>query len=428
VKRTLANVLVVVALACGVVMIAITAGLFPAAEPEPVEIIPLVVPEAKALPKPVVAPPARVMPEVAALSLCDLPTAGARLELGMRAAGPHALFVWCRGGYVLFDLDVAAGAPLLTKRVVLPTKMPRAGGALSDDVNADGVTDLVVAVAPEEGLIHAPGSGVFLAKGRAQGGYEPAVPLFEMPVVALATAQVRPAPAARDLFMLTRGDAAARRQGEVWWFETGATLTKKRVFQAGFSPRDLRVTELATGLLPELLVAASEPGRLIRVDPALEGEPGPDLPLPDVAQLCAAHDARFALARTTHDLWRATGGDALSLAPWFRDANVGRCAAGDLDGDANLDALAVTEGGVIWLRAEGEDASRELDLPAGYRALDVAYVPGPGGFVMLLAADDAHGKLVALSWAALPWPDAGELAFSVQPVREAAALAEIPLE
>ncbi len=425
-NRAIANLLVVVALGCGVVLIAITAGLFPAAEPDPVEVLPLVAPEARVLPTAAAA--VRVMPEVSALSLCDLPATGARLEVGLLAAGPHALFVWCRGGYVLFDLDVTAGGPVLTKRVVLPTKMSRPGGAVIGDVSGDGVADLVVAVAPEEGLIHAPGSGVFLAKGRAQGGYEPAVPLFEMPVIALATAQVRAVPAPRDLFMLTRGDSAARRQGEVWWFETGVTLTKKRMFRAGFSPRDLRVTELATGPLPELLVATSEPGKLIRVDPVEQGELAPELPLPDVSQLCAAQDGRFVLARTTRDLWRAVGGDALSLAPWFRDANVGRCASGDLDGDTNLDALAVTDGGVIWLRAEGEEASSELDLPPGYQALDVAHVPGPGAFVMVLAADEAQGKLVSLTWPALPWADEGTLGFRVQPVREAVALAEIPLE
>ncbi len=432
-KRTLANVLVVVALASGVVLLAMTTGLFPAQQPEPTEAVPLVKTEPAAIVKRASAPGAPMAaPSARAFPVCPAPAEGARMHVGHASASAsvQSLFVWCRGGYGLFSLDLA-GPVLLTQLAHLPTKMPRPGGAVVADITADGMADLVVGVAPKEGVVHAPGSGVFLARGRAQGGYEPAFPLLEMPIVGLELVPARAQPASPELFVLTRGDAAARRPGQLVWFESGATPLKKGASDTGLLPRDLRVAQLGEKAALELLMLAAEPARVLALSPAKPPtETTREVILEQGAALCTASDPRFVLARTTHDLFRVSD-EPLALTLWFRGANVGPCATGDLDRDGEPDALAVTDAGVIWLRDggdnSGESSAHELTLPAGYRALDVAYAAGEAARVIALALDVEHGQLVLLVWPALPW-EAGTLVLAEQAARDSAAVAQIPLE
>ncbi len=428
-KRTPAHALVAVGLASGVVLLAITAGLFPAAEPGPLVAAPLLPPKPKVA---VTADPAQhphvLPPKVTAHTLCPLPTQGAHLTLAREPAGEPTFFAWCRDGYELFALKVDQAAAGVTRLARLPTRMPRPGGALREDVSADGLPDLVVAVAPAEGLVHAAGSGVFLSRGRAEGGYDAAQALLEMPVVALATAQRRAAPAPRDLFVLTRGDLAARRAGELLWFEAGTVPFKKGVLWAGLLPRELLATALTPSAGPVLLIAAFEPGRVMAMAPAAETPVVSQLSLPDLAALCRTSDGVSVLARTTQHLVRVVGGAVLSLAPFVPGANVGPCDAGDLDADGALDVLATTDVGVVWLRGPDDTSTRELSVPTGFRPLGVSQIPGPQARVMLLVADAAHGTLVLLVWSALPWPATQELAFSVEPSRETEPVAEIALE
>ena len=427
-KRQLSNVLIVLGLVAGAVLIAITMGLFPAREPAPIEAVPLALPKLLPAKPKTVEKTGAVAVHANALSLCAAPLEAPRIYAVAGAGHAQSFFVWCRGGYSLFDLDVTGAAPSLSKVAHLPTDMVRPGGAALVDVTADGVRDLVVGVAPKEGAVHAPGSGVFLLRGRAQGGFEAALPLVEIPIVALATVQLRALPAAPDLFALTRGDAAAQRVGQLVWFEAGPTPLKKGTFNAGLLPRDLRAAELADAGAFEMLVLASEPGRVTGIRPLDTASPTREVALPDGAQLCASQDPRFLLARTTHDLFRVTGGGSLALTPWFQKANVGSCATGDLDRDGTPDALAVTDAGVIWLRDAGEDGSHELTLPAGYRALDVAYLSGEVSRVLLLVHDLQREQLLLLVWPGVPWTRAGTLSFALEPEREPSSVAEIPLE
>lgn len=430
VKKTLGQVLVVVALASGVVLLAVTTGLLPQAQPESIETVPLVIQKSQTnAKKPANKAPA--VPHARVFPLCSAPEEDGRLQVASNAQGALSLFVWCRGGYGLFTFAGAATAQLVTQLAHLPSDMPRAGGATLADITADGVADLMVGVAPKEGLLHASGSGVFLAKGRAQGGYEAALPLLEMPIVALTTALN--AGGTHDLFVLTRGDAAARRPGQIVWFGAGATPLKKATFNTGISPRELRASQPQGGAR-SLLVLAGEPARVIAVSPDKDpAQNAREVALPEGAGLCRAQDPSLVLARTTHDLLRVNDDATLGLSPWFPQANVGPCASGDLDRDGTPDALAVTDAGVIWLRpqngdAAAADAAQELTLPAGYRALDVAYVPGESARVMALAREVASEQLVLLVWYALPWVDGATVVLDMEPARESGGVAEIPLE
>lgn len=427
-KKALGTVLVVLALACAVVGIAITAGLFPAMQPETAAPVPLV-PQ-----QPLVTPPAVVpvtkarVPEASAFILCGAPAQGASLTLSPTNGETNRFFTWCDDGYLLLDVDVRAEAPLVNKLVHLPSRLSRPGGALLTDVTADGTSDLVVAVSPDLGVVHAPGSAVFLAKGRQAGGFEAALPLLEMPVVGLSTVQLEAAPKPPELFALTRGDAAARRTGDLVWFRPGPTPLKHRTFPAGLAPRDLRAWQSAPGAPTELLVVATDPGRVLAFNPSAPDAPSNEAPLVDGQQLCAGSKPVDALARGTHDLMRVAGQPVFGLLPWFAQANVGRCQAGDLDDDGELDVLAVTDAGFIWLRKPGDDGASELVLPEGYRALDVAALPSSPKRVVGLALDVTGKQLVLLIWSALPWSEDLSLSIPNAPQVLTAPAVEIPLE
>ncbi len=430
-RRGFTTALAVLALAAGGLLLVILAGFFPALEPASPAIEKAhVEPNA---PEPSTAP---LTPEVAlepliaeSFALCDAPARGARIEPATLPGVELAFFAWCKDGYQLFALDGQPdGTSLVTRLARFESRVELAAGAFAADVTGDGVSDLVLAVSPAAGVIHAPFSGAYLVRGRQAGGYEGARALVEMPVSGLAV--VRATGGASDFVVLTRGDVAAQRPGELLWFTGGVAPVKRAQVTAGLDPRDVVVASVDDDERPDVVVAVSQPGRVRWFSWDVEGAnlSAHEHPLADATQLLFA--GRRLLVRTTLDLFELTSGAAPALAPWAKGVNLGAAVASDLDRDGVLDVLAATAAGLAFLPTPAPADARDLTLPDGQRAADVdapSDALGRPRPLLTTVPASGEGPLTLVLLPAPPWPNAERLVTNAGSVRDAPRVAQIPL-
>jgi hypothetical protein len=428
----LRRLLAILALLSGLLSIAVVAGLFPAAAPTP----PLPVPMAPPPPL-IVAPTQAVAPIVeplalAGVPLCDAPAEGARLYPVALSGVPSAFLVWCKGGYALFSLGPAAdGALSATRLAQFSSRAVRPGGVEALDINGDRMTDFVLALSAPEGVVHAPGSGAYLVTSRAQGGYENARALLEMPIAALASWTT--GPSAADLFLLTRGDVAARRPAEIWWFTGGPLPSLRQKLSLGVDARDLVAAKLDADESPDLATFVRSEGKIVgaRIDAAgalVRLEVATPADVQQLARRAQRHDL---LVRTTHDVFKLAPSATPELEPWLKDVNLGRLAVGDLDTDGASDVFALTSSGVAHTRGPQEAEAHDLHLPAGFFGRDVSVLADEGAreqAVVLLESAGTPPRLFLAVFPELPWPATTDTVLREGLSRDAPNLAQIPLE
>jgi hypothetical protein len=443
---------------CGgaLVLVAAAAGLLPAREPAPPEREAFVVQKTLPAPSPLarVAPAPKLAAAPAApaalpiVPLCEAPERGARWYKLELAPGQTTLLVWCKQGYELFglrapepagpagtaDSRAALRAPDVVRLARFKARAELPGGAVAGDFDGDGQLDLVLGVAAREGVVHRSGAGVYWLRGRAQGGFELAHALAETSSVAVA-AQPVAAGVGHELVVLTAGDVAAQRPGELWSFTRTPVLTRQRVVPVGLDPRGLA---LRAGGEPERLeawVLSGQPGRLDRLllDLAthdIRPEQTSSLALRG-AQALAHEPSREGalLLRDATSIQRVERGAAARLVAYAESAHVGPFALTDLDGDLKLDVLAALDDGVAWL-LPGASAV-EHTLPAELKVFDVeSALLGPGSAPLVLVRGPEPGLLSLLRLPSPPWSASSGLPTTLQrsEPREAETVARVALE
>lgn len=437
------------ALAAALALVAVAAGLVPPREPGAPESQPFSVhkttPPASLLrPSAPQAAPSKGVPakllSLPLVPLCEAPERGARFFKVQLSALETNVLVWCKQGFELFSIAAKGdeGLPEVTRLARFKAHGELPGGAAAGDFDADGQLDLVLGIAAREGLVHRSGAGVFWLRGRAQGGFEPARILAETGSTAVAAFAVSPGPA-HELLVLTAGDVAAQRPGEVWLFGRSPTLMRQRVVPAGLDPRGLALRAGADSQALEAWVLSGQPGRLdrfvidlgtrdvrhaeaaslaLRGAQALGHEPSPDGAL---------------FVRDATSLWRVDRAAPPKLVPFVESAHVGPFVLTDLDGDLKLDVLAAVDDGVAWF-VEGA-ATSERDVPAELKVLDVetANAPldlgaGPALAFALVRGPDA-GQLSLVMLPRPPWaPSAAPVTLTRMEPRQAQSLASVVLE
>ncbi len=400
--------------------------------------------------------------------LCPRPPEGARLvRLALRPER-EAFVVWCQNEYLLVEVEARADARertevearardpdsdaelvQVTRLARFPARAELPGGAAALDLDRDGVLDLVLGVAPQARVAHRSFAGVFWLRGRAQGGYELPRALVEMPPVALAALELDSEPGS-ELVVLTRGDPAAQRPGELWVFGGGTSPSRVAVLPAALAPSDLALSTGPDGAVG-LWVVSTQPGSLLRLRVSREGaplgssatgsgategrsaavEPGvearasarernerdaahspvrepnkawalavarTELPLRGAQAFVAGPRGEGALfVRDVLHTYRIENEPTPKLTPWIEEARVGPAAWFDADGDRKPELLAASEGGFVWVDGKSR-ARRERALPGGVRVLDATSVTALGGRPrgVLLVGADAPGSHLAL--------------------------------
>ncbi|MFT3922497.1 MAG: hypothetical protein QM778_08185 [Myxococcales bacterium] len=366
--------------------------------------------------------------------VCEAPEKGARVY-GLALGASQAAFVWCKGGYTRLDLSSVGELPQAQRGARFPSRAELPGGVTAHDFDADGVLDLVLATAPPPQVLHRPGAGAFLLRGRMAGGFEPARALVEAPVSAVAGLEVEGTGAAA-LAVLTRGDLTAQRPGELWLFAGGTSLTRVAQQPLGLGARDL-VTARLMGSGRSLWAALPQAGKLAGVEfLAASGKlawgPLQSVAFPAVQGLIgkgAGEPSSLLLARDTADVRRLEAqADALALTPWAEHVNVGPGLLVDLDGDSQPEVLAVVDGGVARVFPSLRSAPEELDLPA--HALDVASVRDQTARerALVLVRESDTGWLSLLLLPSPPWSQGSQVELQRLEVADAAGQAVVALD
>lgn len=433
----LRRALSVLAVLAAVVLVLAVAGLLPAREPPLPEVEPLDIQKAmpsSSSPSRAAQPEQPSQRELAAswVPLCDAPEAGARLLKVRLFASEDALLVWCKHGYSLFTLEADGSTLRATRQARFAAKGELPGGATAGDFDGDGQIDLALGVATRPGVAHRSGAGVYLVRGRAQGGFEPPLPLVEAPTVALGAYQKSGSPR-HELLVLTAGDVAAQRPAELWLFGMQPSLTRQKVVPAGLDPRALALRAGSDANLLEAWVASGQ-GRLLRVvfdlstrDVRKELE----LSLPLRGAQGFAHEPTregHLFARDATGLYEVKLGEAPSLE-LFAQEGVGPFVVSDLDADLKPDVLAAIEGAVAFLPAGKPPAEREL--PAELKVLDVETVKDAAGQLRALVLVAGKPEPTTLSLLLLPrppWSASLELRLSRGEALDAQGAAEVRLE
>ncbi len=375
---------------------------------------------------------------VFSLPVCEAPEKGARVYSVPLGATP-SLFVWCKGAFVRVDLSLRAEAPQAQRSARFPARAELPGGVVAQDFDADGVQDLILATAPPPQVLHRPGAGVFLVRGRKAGGYEPAVALVETPVSALFALPAEEGGAAQ-LVVLTRGDVSAQRPGELWLFAGGSTLRRVAQEPLGVGPRDLVVTQLGTG--PERTVWSALPGagRVLAVELSSTGgkvalgKPQ-DVAFAGVQGLIAsafAEPSSALFARDARDVKQVSAeGQGYVLVPFAERVNAGPGIVVDLDADSRAEVLAVIDGGVTRAFAAGQAEHEELALSGHFASvLDVTAVRDEAARErgVALAVERDSDMLSLLILPRPPWGEHAELIVQRVQVAEQAGHAVVALE
>jgi len=433
-RRALA---VLAVLAAGVLVLAV-AGLLPAREPAASDVLAFDVGKTQPPASPLshleapIKPGQRSKLEVSWVPLCDAPDAAPRLLKVRLFAGDDALLVWCKQGYSLFTLTAEGATLRATRQARFKSRGELPGGAAAGDFDGDGQLDLALGVATPPGVVHRSGAGVFWVRGRAQGGFEPPRPLVEAPTVALAAHQ-KPGATGHDLLVLTSGDVAAQRPGELWLFGLQPTLTRQKVVPVGLDPRALALRPGADLNLLEAWVASGQ-GLIARVVFDLTSrderkEQALSLPLRGAQGFAHEPTPEGALfVRDATNVYQVRLGGAPALTP-FAQASVGPFVVTDLDADMKPDVLAAIEDGVIWL-VEGTE-QRERTLPSELKVLDVETLKDAAGeqrALVLIAGKPEPTTLSLLLLPRPPWTPSLELDLTRGETAEAPGLAEVVLE
>lgn len=342
-----------------------------------------------------------------------------------------AVFVWCGKGYELFALRPAQASFELFRVARFAARAEHAGGATAGDFDGDGHTDLVLGVASPRGVAHRSGAGAFLVRGRAQGGFESAQVVAETSSVALA-AFARTGGAGHDLALLTAGDVAAQRPGELWLYTRESRLVRKTVAKVGVDPRGFFLHPLSPERL-EAWVLSGQPGQLERLvieraGLALSGESALSLPLRGAQSLAHGSPEGALFVRDAINVYRVQDAGEPSLVPYADGVRVGPFAVADFDQDQQPELVAALAQGVAYLQARGGSlVDHELHL--GVEVLDVA-VLGLGDRAQPVAL--VRREQDALSLVQLPvppWPRAlPQIVLQTQETRELEGLAQVPLE
>jgi len=422
-------------------------GLFPAREPKlpvPLAFSPAKTVEPVRLPEQSASAPLASQLVLWSFPLCTKPAQGARLYRVALGAERDSFVVWCQGEFLLLDLEASADdsvAPRVTRLARFSARGELPGGAVALDLDGDATLDLALGVAPAQAAIHRPFSGVFWLRGRAQGGFELARTLVEMPVVSLATAELDGAPGS-ELLVLTRGDPVAQRPGELWLFAGGTSPTRAAVLPTALAPSDM-VLGPARALGPELWLSATQPGSLVRFqflrEPAgaAAGAAGAlwtkpertDLVLHGVQSFVGApRDEHGLLVRDVNSIQRLDSEPNPKLTPLLEHAALGPSAWLRSARDEKTVVFGATLAGFSWLRA---DKRNERTLPTGTRVLDVSS-SGAGaahGRAVLLVETPGQGPNLALVVLPIDVRDeASELELRSGAVEAGAAEAHVTLE
>jgi hypothetical protein len=330
------------------------------------------------------------------VEVCQAPSYGAALHvLKLSAAGDECLLVWCRGGYTLLSVaELAEGAPRVTRLGFFSTRFDAPGGVAEGDFDADGVPDLVLGVAPRPPIVHRSGAGVFFLRGRKEGGFDAPRALVETPTIALAR---RPLAKGDGLWVLTRGEPAAQRAGELWLFAAGAPPSRVAVLPGVVDPRDWLFAGRNDDEL-DLWVVAGDPGSLVRVrvrGTAEVPEARSVLSLRGVQNWVAGSTREHALLRDAESLLRVDlGSEPPTTTAFAKEVRVGPASLLDLDGDARLEVVAALPDGAAVVGESGQVS--ELGLPEGVAVRAVAVLHDASGRarpVLLRQPQAAGGQL-----------------------------------
>jgi len=366
--------------------------------------------------------------------VCEAPAKGARL-FALSLGTTQAAFVWCKGGYVRLDLSFSGDTPQGQRAARFPSRAELPGGVTAHDFDADGVLDLVLATAPPAQVLHRPGAGAFLVRGRQAGGFEAARALVEAPVSAVLGVEGEGARGAA-LALLTRGDLTAQRPGELWLFAGGPTPTRVAQLPLGIGARDLLLARSADGKR-SLWAALPQAGKLAGAELVVDAGKWSWGPLRSVAFPAiqglvgkgGVDTGAWFLARDTADLRRVDlQTEEPALTPWAERVNVGPGVLVDLDGNSQPEVLAVVEGGVARVFPAEQGAPEELELPLP--ALDVASVRDAAARerALILAQDAESGWLNLLMPPVPPWSAGREVVLRRLEVSELAGEAVVALE
>jgi hypothetical protein len=456
--------LALAACAGATLLVIAAAGLLPAREPEAAEREAFSVHKATPAPSPLAkatreaagsplpAAPGKATlqrPPLPIVSLCEAPERGARWYKLALSPTQTTLMVWCREGYQLFGLRLAtssasastpasptpAPVPEVTRLARFKARAELPGGAVAGDFDGDGQLDLVLGVAARPGVVHRSGAGVYWVRGRAQGGLEPARILAETSSAAVAAHELPGA--GHELVVLTAGDVAAQRPGELWSFKRAPTLSRQRVVPVGLDPRGLALRPGAEAGLIEAWVLSGQPGRLDRLLLDLASHdfrPEQSASLAWRGAQALAHEPceqGALLARDATSIQHVGRGAPPSLVAFAADAQVGPFAVSDLDGDMQLDVLSALDDGIAWL--PGSTPLREYPLPAELKVHDVETTRAGGVGVPLPLALVQGPAAQTLSLVVLPNPpwdgaDVGSVQLLPTPPKDSHSLASVALE
>ena len=389
-----------VAIVAMVVLALAALGLLPAREPVPPKAVAFDVNKTVdplRLPEHNVATPRVHRLLVWSFPLCARPRQGARMYRVSLRPERDSFVVWCQGEYVLVDVEAQDETPRVTRLGRFATRGELPGGAVALDLDHDGVLDLALGVAPAQGLVHRPFSGVFWLRGRPQGGFELPRTMVEMPVVSVAAADVDGQPGS-ELVVLTRGDAAAQRAGELWLFAGGTSPTRAVVVPTALAPSDLAVGTPRDGLA-EFWISATQPGSVLRLRfSQARGEwnkpERSDLLLRGVqAFLTPPREERALYVRYAVGVYGIEAGPVPKLSPFLEQAEIGPSAWLPVARDSKPAVLATTQQGFAWFHGS---TRRDRALPAGTHARDASTTSAGAARargVLLLETEEQDGNL-----------------------------------
>ena len=338
--------------------------------------------------------------QLPAFAVRTAPRSGARMFRLALTADRDAFAVWCGSEFVLVDVQLRNGAPVVTRSARFPARGELPGGAAALDLDRDGTSDLVLGVAPAVGVTHRAFSGVFWLRGRVAGGYEPAQPLVETPTIALLAADLDAQPGS-ELVVLTRGDVAAQRPGELFVFSGGVSPKRAAVLPAVLAPTDLALGE-AGPTATDLWVVSAQPGALVRLRLPRDAA-GWSAPARSELALRGAQafvpGPRAGARLFVRDVLgvHAVESDPPRLTPVQAEARVGPAAW--LEADRKPALFGASDHGFTWFEG-GSGTARERTLPDGVRVVDASSLSAsPEARAVLLvstAEEPARLSLVVL--------------------------------
>jgi len=422
------------ALLAAVALVLALFGLLPARSPERVASVAFDPAQASEPVRPL-SEPSRALPIHRLLlwsfPLCAAPEQGARLYRLALQADRSTFALFCQGEYLLLDVEAAREPPRVTRLARFPLRGELPGGAAVIDLDGDATSDLVLGVAPREGIVHRPSAGLFWLRGRVQGGYEAARALVEMPTVSAAAVDLD-GNGKSELAVLTRGDPAAQRPGELWIFQGGSSPARSAVVPLALAPADLVVTAGPSGE-HALWTVSRQPGSLVRMRFSSAPEswaaaPREVVPLAGAEALLTDSLGRL-YARSADQLFAVdAAATPLKLTPQLERGELGPATWIERGPER---ALLLAKPAAFALLAHGERVARVRSLPVGKRVLDVSSAGGgtaPMQGVLLVRGEEQPAELSLVVLPAAPREEASEIELRTGAVDAAPGEARVPLE